>query len=223
MIRLGMIIALFPVMFSCNNMPGIDITDREEMGHFQERVKDYISPDIQITEISFFYRDEMLPDIMRSLIIWYISPDDESKQRVLNIDLSSNGLNGSWSVVSDEESGPGTRILSRIRKSGENIPVASIDDFDFTAVPSLIAQAIEQMESMDYEYAGTEQVILKSGNDPTQPVYQLLLRGKPTGAPEATKGKKPAVYYNDISFTINAEGEWKIEVDDRLKIKRGRI
>lgn len=206
-------ILLILSLTSCDKWAGVNITKRSQMEKFQKKIKDFISPEIKVTEIQFSYADQRIPDVMGSVAITYFDPKDATQLKMRSIDLSENLKD--WKILSDKK-------LKR-KVSNKHISSISISDYNFLVIVDLINKATPELISRNLKNVGVRQFSIEFEGEPAQPVYQFTIDGRPEGSPITTVGRYSGIYYHEVQFTINSTGDWIINVDNKLKKKRGGL
>jgi hypothetical protein len=186
-------------MTACDSLVGVNITEVTQLERWQKAVTKLIGEDALVYEIEFFAGDERVEDVLGTASVVYTLPDSSQDLRI------TMQLAGPKVIRDDPDS------ISRLPP----VPLAALD---LAAIPAVIGRGAAKLEAQKLEYAGVSSLTVIYGGE--KPAYAFTLDGRPVGSGVTSKGRGAAIWYREVSFTVDAAGEMTMTVGDKLQKKR---
>ena len=206
--------ALLPsLLLTCDSWLGVNITQEAQLKRMKLKIVQFVKSDLFVHEIRMTSADERAKDIMGNISITYTDASDSNRLKEMTIDICE------WKLIGEKEIKTAGREAFFRKKYGSEKDFACITDYDFTKIASVCKQAMKQVEAQNMRHAGIEYFSIRYCGE--QLVYEFVTNGRPNGSGVTSKGRFSGIYYYEIHFQTDLDGNLDMSVGTELKIKRG--
>jgi hypothetical protein len=191
------------VFSSCGK--SVDLAKAEDTSTLKEAINEHMRDDMKVESIiiSCGSSSSVNTDV-ESAIITYINPEGKEMTMYIPFGLSPGEFSDKESLIQGSHIGKGP------------VKGRAIKDYDYSAIASNVAKAIEKASEKDIPVHGIDSYRIEFFEDPTLDKHHFSLLSKQEGS-TTMKGRQIVTSYYEFDCTADAEGNVTVKGLDEVE------